>query len=46
MRTSTPKKPTSTNHPPVVLGSEIFEAHPASDHYSEEGGDDYYFSDE
>jgi len=46
MRTSTPKKPTSTNHPPVVLGSEIFEVHPASDHDSEEGGDDYYFSDE
>lgn len=45
MRTSTPKKPSSSSNFPVALGSEIFEAHPTSDRDSEESVDDY-FSDE
>ena len=46
MRTSTPKKPAfSSSHLPVV-NSELFEAHPTSDHDSAEEDNDYYFSDE
>lgn len=45
MRTSTPKKSSSSSGLPA-LSSELFEAHPASDHESEEEDKDYYFSDE
>lgn len=45
MRTSTPKKSSSSGGLPA-LSSELFEAHPASDHESEEEDKDYYFSDE
>lgn len=46
MRTSTPKKPASSRSHLPMLSSDLFEAHPASDHDSAEEDDDYYFSDE
>ena len=46
MRTSTPKKPASSSSHLPVVNSELFEAHPASDHDSAEEDNDYYFSDE
>lgn len=46
MRTSTPKKPASSSSHLPVVNSELFEAHPTSDHDSAEEDNDYYFSDE
>ena len=46
IRTSTPKKPSSSHSFPVPMGSEIFEARPTSDSDSDESEKDHYFSDE
>ena len=46
IRTSTPKKLSSSTRLSVLAGSELFEAHPVLDHESDEGDEDDYFSDE
>ncbi|XP_022787384.1 uncharacterized protein LOC111327456 [Stylophora pistillata] len=46
IRTSTPKKPSTRSHFPVITGSDLFEVHPASDQESDDGSQDEYFSDE
>jgi len=46
IRTSTPKKPSSSRSFPVPVGSEIFEVRPTLDSDSDESEKDDYFSDE